>query len=197
MANTNSKVDAYLGKLKKWRQETEALRALIRGFPLVEELKWGQPCYTFEGSNLLILQGFKDYCALMFFKGALLKDAQGLLTAPGENSQSARQLRFTGLDGIAAMDGVLRAYIAEAMAVEQAGLKVALKKVEEFAVPDEFQARLDGMPALKAAFDALTPGRRRVYLMHFASAKQAKTRVARVEKCLPRILNGEGLDEGP
>jgi uncharacterized protein YdeI (YjbR/CyaY-like superfamily) len=161
---------------------------------LVEELKWGQPCYTLQGSNLLILQGFKDYCALMFCKGALLKDAHGVLVQQTPNVQAARQIRFTTVQEIVKMEPIVKAYIQEAMAAETAGLKVDFKKNPE-PVPEELQRKLDEIPALKTAFAALTPGRQRGYVLYFSAAKQAKTREARVEKCLPQILEGKGLDD--
>lgn len=194
MNRTNPKIDAYLSKLRKWREETEALRAIALGCGLTEEMKWGKPCYTLQGSNLVILQGFKDYCALMFCKGSLLKDAGGILKKPGENTQAARQARFTGVREIAAMEPILRSYIHEAMEAEKAGLKAEFKSDPE-PVPGELQTRLDETPALKAAFEALTPGRQRAYILHFSAAKQSKTRASRVEKAMPRILKGKGLND--
>jgi uncharacterized protein YdeI (YjbR/CyaY-like superfamily) len=190
----NPKVDDYLKKAKNWRAEFEKLRMIILRCGLVEELKWGQPCYTLQGSNLLILQGFKDYCALMFCKGALLKDAHGVLVQQTPNVQAARQIRFTTVQEIVKMEPIVKAYIQEAMAAETAGLKVDFKKNPE-PVPEELQRKLDEIPALKTAFAALTPGRQRGYVLYFSAAKQAKTREARVEKCLPQILEGKGLDD--
>ena len=193
----NPAVDFYFTKAKKWQEELMALRPLILGCGLTEALKWGVPCYTFDHDNnhgkIVLIHVFKDYCAVLFFKGALLKDAKGILVQQTKNVQSARQIRFTSVEQIVKMKAVLKAYIAEAMAVEKAGLKVVMKPTAEFAMPEEFQAKLDASPALKTAFEALTPGRQRAYLLHFAAAKQSKTRTARVEKCMPLILNGKGL----
>ena len=195
MANKNPKVDAYLGKAKKWRKEFEKLRTVLLGCDLTEELKWGKPCYMFEKSNVAILQGFKDTCALMFFKGALLKDTKGILERPGENSQAARRIPFTSVEQIARLESVLRAYIKEAIKAEKAGLEVKLKNITEHEVPEEFQNKLKQNAALKSAFRALTPGRQRAYLMYFSSAKQSKTRESRMEKCMPKILKGKGLND--
>jgi uncharacterized protein YdeI (YjbR/CyaY-like superfamily) len=166
---------------------------LVLDAGLTEECKWGVPCYTINGGNVVIIHSFKEYCALLFFKGALLKDAKGLLIQQTENVQAGRQLRFTDVRDIVKLKTTIKAYLQEAIAVEKAGLKVAMKPTAEFAMPDEFQAKLDESPALKTAFEALTPGRQRAYLLHFAAAKQAKTREARIEKCTPQILNGKGL----
>ena len=195
MANKNPKVDAYLAKAKKWRKEFEKLRTVLLGCDLTEELKWGKPCYMFEKSNVAILQGFKDTCALMFFKGALLKDTKGILERPGENSQAARRIPFTSVEQIARLESVLRAYIKEAIKAEKAGLEVKLKNITEHEVPEEFQNKLKQNAALKSAFRALTPGRQRAYLMYFSSAKQSKTRESRMEKCMPKILKGKGLND--
>ena len=162
---------------------------------LTEELKWGKPCYTFQKSNIVLIHGFKEYCALLFFKGALLKDAKGILIQQTENVQAARQIRFTNVREIVEMEPILKAYIHEAIEVEKAGLKVKLKKTTEFKIPEEFQNKLDEIPALKTAFAALTPGRQRAYLLYFSGAKQSKTRESRVEKCMPQILKGKGLDD--
>ena len=191
----NPKVDAYLKKLTKWREEAGRLRAILLGFPLVEELKWGKPCYAFNDSNLLLIMGFNDYCILMFCKGALLRDAKGILVAAGPNTQAARQIRFTNVGEIVRMEATLKAYIREAIEAEKAGLKVKYKSVSEFTVPDEFRKALEATPALEAAFAALTPGRQRAYLLHFSSAKQSKTRESRIAKCAPRILGGKGMDD--
>lgn len=191
----NPKVDAYLRKAKKWQKEFERLRTNCLGCQLTEELKWGQPCYTFQNKNIVIIQGFKEYCALLFFKGALLKDAQGILVKPGEHTQSSRQVRFTNVREIVKMERVLSAYIHEAIDVEQAGLKVKRRKTSDLEMPDDFQAKLDESPDLKTAFYALTPGRQRAYLLYFSQAKQSKTRESRVEKCRARILNGKGLND--
>jgi uncharacterized protein YdeI (YjbR/CyaY-like superfamily) len=191
----NRQVDAIIAGYSRWREEMGALREIVRECPLVEEVKWGQPCYTFEGGNVVIIHGFKDYCALLFVKGALMKDPENLLIQQTENVQSGRQIRFTGLAEIVERRAVLRAYVEDAIAVEKAGLKVEKKKTAEFPHPDELRARFEASAELKAAFEALTPGRQRAYLLHFAGAKQAKTREARIDKCAPQILAGKGLDE--
>jgi uncharacterized protein YdeI (YjbR/CyaY-like superfamily) len=195
MNRMNPKVDAYLRKAKKWQEEMEKLRKIILDCGLTEELKWGKPCYTFEKSNIVIIQGFKEYLALMFFKGALLKDANGILIKPGENTQAGRQIRFTNSQEIVEMEPILKAYIHEAIEVEKAGLKVNFKPTTEFKIPEEFQDKLDEIPALKTAFDALTPGRQRAYILHFSQPKQSKTRKSRVEKYMQQILNGKGLND--
>lgn len=179
--------------ISTWQAELAALRALVLASGLTEECKWGVPCYTFEGGNVVIIHSFKEYCGLLFFKGALLKDPKGILIQQTENVQAARQLRFTDVRDIVALKATITAYLQEAIAVEKAGLKVSMKPTAEFAMPEEFQAKLDASPALKTAFEALTPGRQRGYLLHFAAAKQSKTREARIEKCTPQILNGKGL----
>ena len=181
--------------INSWQAELAALRALVLGSGLTEECKWGVPCYTLEKGNVVLIHAFKEYCALLFFKGALLKDAKGILIQQTENVQAARQLRFTNVRDIVAMKSTIKAYLQEAIAVEKAGLKVSMKATTEFAMPEEFQAKLDASPALKTAFEALTPGRQRGYLLHFAAAKQSRTREARVEKCMAQILNGKGLDD--
>lgn len=191
----NPQVDAFLSRSKKWQAEFRALRALILECGLTEELKWGQPCYTLDGKNVVLIHGFKNYCAVLFHKGALLKDPKRILIQQTENVQAARQLRFTSLEEIERVASTIKAYVREAIAVEKAGLTVALKKTEDFKVPVELQARFDKSPALKKAFQALTPGRQRGYLYFFAQAKQAKTREARIEKFVPKILAGEGLDD--
>lgn len=192
---TNPKVDAYLARQKSWRDEQAALREILRDCGLGEELKWGVPCYTWEGKNIVLIHAFKAYCALLFHKGVLLKDPEGILVIQTENVQSARQVRFTSVAQILAQESVLKAYIREAIDVEKAGLKVEFKKTNEFSMPEEFQAKLDEVPPLKAAFEALTPGRQRGYLLHFAQPKQSSTRVARIEKCMPRIFDGLGLND--
>ena len=192
---TNPAVDKVVSKTKEWREETEALRALALGCGLTEELKWGKPCYSFQGSNVAIIQGFKEYCALLFTKGVLLRDAKGLLVRPGENTQAARQLRFTDLRAIVALKPTINAYLEEAIAAEKAGLKVEFKAITELTLTPELQKQLDENSALKTAFDALTPGRRRAYHLFFSGAKQSATRAARVEKCVPRILAGTGLND--
>ena len=191
----NPKVDAYLRRSKKWREEFEKLRMIILACGLIEELKWGCPCYTFEKRNVVLIHGFKEYCALLFFKGALLKDPNGILIQQTKNVQAARQIRFTNVREIVKLKPFLKAYIKEAIAVEKAGLKVKLKKTSDFKIPEEFQNKLDQMPALKTAFKALTPGRQRAYLFHFSQPKQSKTRQSRVEKYMHQILNGKGLDD--
>lgn len=192
---TNPKVDAFMERADKWREEFEKLRAIALDCDLAEELKWGQPCYAVDGNNIVLMHGFKEYCALLFFKGALMKDPNGILIQQTENVQSARQIRFINTGEIAQLKPVLKAYILEAIEVEKAGLKVEMKKTEEFAMPDEFKARLDADSSLKEAFAALTPGRQRAYLLHFSQAKQAKTREARIEKCIPDIFVGKGLND--
>jgi len=192
--NMNPKVGVYLAKLKKWREEEEELRRIILKFPLTEELKWGKPCYSFQESNIVIIQGFKDHCALLFCKGALLKDPNGILKKPGESTQAARRILFTNAREIAGMKPILKAYIHEAIEAEKAGLKVDFKRNPE-PVPEELQNKLDEIPALKTAFHALTPGRQRAYILYFSAAKQSKTRESRVEKCMPQILKGKGFNE--
>ncbi len=178
----------------KWQEEFERLRTIILSFPLTEELKWYQPCYTLDGKNVVLFHGFKEYCALMFFKGALLKDSKRVLVTPGEH-QAARQIRFTGVRDVVRLKPIVKAYIQEAIEVEKAGLKVKLKKSSDYKVPAELQKKLDEIPALKKAFYALTPGRQRGYIFHFSRAKLAKTREARVDGCVHRILNGKGLED--
>jgi uncharacterized protein YdeI (YjbR/CyaY-like superfamily) len=191
----NPKVDAYLRKAKKWQKELKESRAIILDCGLTEELKWGSPCYMFQESNIVLIHVFKEYCALLFFKGALLKDPKGILIQQTKNVQSARQIRFTDVREIVEMEPILKAYIHEAIEVEKAGLKVELKKTAEFTIPEEFQNKLDRIPALRAAFNALTPGRQRGYIFYFSQAKQSKTRESRVEKCMQQILDGKGLDD--
>ncbi len=195
MVRTNPKVDVYLSKIERWQDEARELRRIILECRLTEELKWGQPCYTLQKGNVAIIQGFKDYCALMFFKGALLKDTQGILVKPGKHTQAGRQIRFTNVRDITESEATLKAYIHEAIDVEKAGLKVKLKNTSEFLVPEEFQVKLDKNPPLKTAFEALTPGRQRAYILYFSTAKQSKTRASRVEKSIPRILAGKGLND--
>jgi uncharacterized protein YdeI (YjbR/CyaY-like superfamily) len=191
----NPKVDFYFNKAGNWQKELEQLRTIVLDCGLTEELKWGVPCYTFEKSNIVLIHVFKEYCALLFFKGALLDDPNGILVQQTENVQAARQIRFTNVREIVEMQSILKAYIYEAIEVEKAGLKVPLKKSTEFAIAEEFQKKLDKTPALKTAFAALTPGRQRAYLLHFSAPKQSKTREARVEKCMQQILDGKGLDD--
>ncbi|RAT97485.1 YdeI family protein [Brevibacillus sp. Leaf182] len=194
-SKTNPKVDEFLSKAKKWKAEYEKLRSIVLDCELTEDFKWMHPCYTFEKKNIVLIHGFKEYCALLFQKGALLKDPNGILIQQTENVQSARQIRFTNVDEIMEMESILKAYIQEAIEVEKSGLEVEFKKHEEYIVPEEFQNKLDEIPALKTAFEALTPGRQRAYILHFSAPKQAKTRESRVEKCIPQILEGKGLND--
>jgi uncharacterized protein YdeI (YjbR/CyaY-like superfamily) len=187
-------VDGYLRKAKKWQAEMEKLRRISLGCGLTEELKWGKPCYTFQESNIVIIQGFKESCALLFCKGALLNDPKGILEKPGENTQAARRIRFTKVREIVEMEPILKAYIHEAIAAEKAGLEVNFKKNPE-PIPEELQNKLDEIPVLKTAFAALTPGRQRGYILYFSAAKQSKTRESRVEKCTQQILNGKGFND--
>jgi uncharacterized protein YdeI (YjbR/CyaY-like superfamily) len=189
----NPKVDVFLSKAKKWREEFEKLRTIILDCPLTEELKWGWPCYTFQKSNVVLMHGFKEYCALLFMTGALLKDANRILIQQTPNVQAARQIRFTHVREIAEMEPILKAYVREAIEVEKAGLEVNYKKNTEFKFPEEFQKKLDENRALKTAFEALTPGRQRGYTLYFSAPKQSKTRESRVEKCVKQILHGKGL----
>lgn len=191
----NPKVDEFLSNAKKWQVEMGELRKILLDCQLTEELKWGKPCYTFEDSNIAIIHGFKEYCALLFIKGALLKDTNGILIRQTENVQAGRQIRFTNVQEIMELKDILKAYIYEAMEVEKAGLEVEFKKSTEFIIPEEFQNKLDEIPALKTAFNALTPGRQRAYILHFSAPKQSKTREARVEKCMQQILSGKGLND--
>ncbi|HZJ61786.1 MAG TPA: YdeI family protein [Chitinophagaceae bacterium] len=192
---TNPKVDWFFDKATQWQKEYEKLRMIILECGLTEELKWGCPCYQFENRNIVLIHGFKEYCALLFFKGALLADPDSILIQQTENVQSARQIRFTSAKQIVKMERILKAYVYEAIEVERAGLQVKLKKTKDFKIPEEFQSKLNKMPALKTAFDKLTPGRERAYIFYFTQAKQSKTRAARVEKYLKQILNGKGLDD--
>ncbi len=194
MNKPNPKVDTVLGQTLKWREESEALRSIALSFPLEEALKWHQPCYALQGRNVLIIQGFKEYCALMFFKGALLKDPRKILARPGQ-LQSGRQLRFTSVREIVKQKTIIKAYIQEAIELEKAGRKVPLKRTSDYKLPEELQAKLDENPALKRAFRALTPGRQHAYVYQIAQPKQSKTRVARVEKYIPKILDGKGPNE--
>ncbi|MBS0659305.1 MAG: YdeI/OmpD-associated family protein [Verrucomicrobia bacterium] len=186
-------VDRYMREEKKWPAEFAALRRLVQSHPLVEDFKWGHPCYTFEGRNVVLLHGFKHYCAILFCKGALLQDPAGILVQQTANVQAARQVRFKSVAEVQAQSEVLRAYLEEAIAVERAGREVEYKDTSEFARPAELEQRLHESPKLRAAFDALTPGRQRGYLLHFAAAKLAQTRLARIDKCTPQILAGKGL----
>lgn len=209
MNKMNSKVDPYFVdgcgrcplaatpecKVNHWRAELKYLRALVLETELSEELKWGVPCYTLQKNNIVLIHAFNEYCALLFFKGALMKDPEGILIQQTENVQAGRQIRFTNPKEVREMEATIKAYLQEAIAVEKAGLKVEYKKTEEFTVPEEFQTKLNELPVLKAAFDALTPGRQRGYLLYFAAPKQSKTRESRIEKYIPKILNGEGLHD--
>lgn len=191
----NPKVDEFLSKSKKWREEFEKLRKIVLDCELTEEFKWMHPCYTLEGKNIVLIHGFKEYCALLFHKGALLKDPQGILIQQTENVQAARQIRFTDIHQIVEQEAIVKAYIMEAIEVEKAGLEVSLKKNEDYTVPEELQNKFEEMPSLKAAFEELTPGRQRAYLLHFSQPKQAKTREVRVEKYVQQILDGKGLND--
>ncbi|KRF61887.1 hypothetical protein ASG99_24705 [Bacillus sp. Soil768D1] len=191
----NPKVDDFLSKANKWKEEYEKLRNIVLDCELTEEFKWMHPCYTFEKKNIVLIHGFKEYCALLFHKGALLQDTHGILIQQTENVQAARQIRFTNVQEIVEMETILNAYIYEAIEVEKAGLKVNFKKTTEFIIPEEFQNKFDEIPALKTAFEALTPGRQRAYIRYFSEPKQSKTRVSRVEKCMQQILNGKGLND--
>lgn len=191
----NPKVNFYFNKAQKWQEELEQLRRIILDCGLTEVLKWGVPCYMFEQKNIALVHVFKEYCAVLFFKGALLQDADGILIQQTENVQSARQIRFTSVREIVEMEATLRAYIYEAIEVEKAGLKVTLKKSSAYTIPEEFQRKLDEMPTLKTAFEALTPGRQRAYLLHFSAPKQSQTRESRIEKCVPQIFLGKGWNE--
>jgi uncharacterized protein YdeI (YjbR/CyaY-like superfamily) len=195
MNRMNPKVDVYLSNAKKWRKELAKLRMIFLDCQLTEELKWGKPCYTFQKRNIIVILSLKEHCALLFFKGALLNDANGILIKPGENTEAGRQMRFTNVREIVEMETILKAYIYEAIEVEKAGFKVNIKKPTELTIPEEFQNKLAEIPALKTAFDALTPGRQRSYIFYFSAPKQSKTRESRVEKCMPQILNGKGLDD--
>jgi len=194
MSEKNPKVDAVWSEEKKWRKEFEALRAVALGSGLSEELKWYQSCYTLDGKNVVLIHGFKEYCALLFFKGALLKDPHGILSTPGQH-QASRQIRFKNMQEVAKRKAIVRAYIHEAIELEKAGAKVKLKRTSDFTIPDELQQKFKELPALKTAFNALTPGRQRGYIFHFSQPKQAKTRETRVEKYLKQILGGKGLND--
>lgn len=193
---SSDKVDAFLERARNWQEEFVALREIIAGSDgLTEDFKWGQPCYTLDGRNVVLMHGFKEYCALLFFKGALMKDPKNLLIQQTENVQAARQIRFKGLADITRHKTALKSYIKDAIALEKSGAKVELKKTAEFSFPEELEQAMDDQPALRTAFEELTPGRQRAYLLHFSSAKQAKTRIARIEKSTQRILDGKGLDD--
>ncbi len=191
----NPKVDWFFAKVTKWQEAYSELRMLILDCGLTEELKWGCPCYTNNKSNVVLIHGFKDYCALLFMQGALLKDAKNILIQQTENVQAARQIRFKNVEEILKSKATIKLYVKEAIDIDKAGLKVALKKTSAYKVPEEFQAVLKDMPELKKAFAALTPGRQKGYLFYFTSAKQVKTREARIEKYLQKILDGKGLED--
>jgi uncharacterized protein YdeI (YjbR/CyaY-like superfamily) len=191
----NPKVDAFIRRESRWREEFQELRTIILDCQLEEELKWGQPCYACGGKNVVLMHGFKEYCAILFIKGSLLKDPKGILIQQTENVQAGRQVRFTDAQQIRKLEKTLKAYIREAVEIEKSGLRVEYKKTTDLAVPEEFQARLDKDGALKKAFESLTPGRQKAYIFYFAQAKQSKTREARIEKCAPRIIDGLGLDD--
>ncbi|CAG4999413.1 hypothetical protein DYBT9275_02221 [Dyadobacter sp. CECT 9275] len=191
----NPKVNWYFSKEEKWQEEIVQMRRIVLDCGLSEELKWGSPCYTFGKSNIVLIHVFKEYCALLFFKGALLNDSEGVLIRQTENVQAARQIRFTNVQQVKDMESILKAYISEAVEIEKAGLKVVLKKPAEFSIAVEFQNKLNEIPGLKSAFDALTPGRQRAYLLHFSQPKQAVTREARVEKNISKIMTGKGLTD--
>lgn len=195
MSRRNPTVEFYFSNAKKWQEEFEKLRIIILDCQLTEELKWGCPCYTFQKRNIVLIHGFKEYCALLFFKGALLNDANSILIQQTENVQAGRQIRFTNVREIVEMEPILKAYIFEAIEVEKAGLKVKFKENTELLFPEEFLHKVDENPALKTAFDALTPGRQRAYNLYFSAPKQSKTRESRIEKCMQRILNGKGLND--
>jgi uncharacterized protein YdeI (YjbR/CyaY-like superfamily) len=191
----NPKVDAFLSKVQKWQEEFKKLRSIVLDCQVTEEFKWGNPCYTYQNSNIVLINGFKEYCALLFFKGALLKDVNGILIQQTENVQVARQIRFTNIGEIEELESILKTYIYEAVEVEKAGLKVNLKKNEEYSIPEEFQNKLDKNPVLETAFKAFTAGRQRAYIFYFSAPKQSKTRETRIEKCIPQILDGKGLND--
>ncbi|MCW3123507.1 MAG: hypothetical protein JWQ38_2999 [Flavipsychrobacter sp.] len=195
MNNTNPKVDFFFNKAKKWKEEFELLRTIILDCGLDEVLKWGVPCYALEEKNIILIHGFKEYCAVLFIKGALLKDVKGILIQQTEHVQAARQVRFTSVSEIVKLKATLKAYINEAIKVEEAGLKVDYKTTAEYTVPEEFQSKLDKNADLKRAFKALTPGRQKGYIFYFSQAKQSKTREARIEKYIPHILDGKGIDD--
>ena len=195
MSEFNPNVDFYFNNSKKWKKELLKLREILLETNLNEELKWGSPCYTSNNRNIVLIHEFKEYCAVLFFKGVLLKDREGILIQPTKNVQSARQIRFTEIHEVVKIESTLKDYIQEAIEVEKLGLKVEFKKPNEFEISEEFQAKFNEIPELKTAFDKLSPGRQRAYLLHFSAPKQNKTREARVEKCIPNILNGKGLTD--
>jgi uncharacterized protein YdeI (YjbR/CyaY-like superfamily) len=194
-SKTNPEVDAFLNKAQQWKAEYEALRKIVLDCDLTEEFKWMHPCYTLENKNIVLIHGFKEYCALLFHKGSLLKDSHGILIQQTENVQSARQIRFTNAEEIIEMEAVLKDYIQQAIEVEKAGLEVVFKKNTDYIIPEELQTKFDEFPHLQTAFDALTPGRQRAYILYFSKAKQSKTRESRVEKYMQHILDGKGLND--
>lgn len=191
----NPKADFFFDKAGQWQKEFEKLRTILLDTGLEEEVKWGCPCYTYHGKNIILIHGFKEYCALLLFKGALLNDSENILIQQTENVQAARQIRFTGLQEIIDLEKIIKTYVYEAVEVEKSGVKVKMKKTREFETPEEFQNKLNESPELKSAFEALTPGRQRAYLLHFSSARQSKTRESRIEKYIPEILKGKGLND--
>jgi uncharacterized protein YdeI (YjbR/CyaY-like superfamily) len=195
MTKMNPQVDWYFQKAEKWHEAVELLRIIVLDCELTEQLKWGCPCYTLEQSNIVLIHTFKDYCALLFFKGVLFKDLKNILVQQTKNVQSGRQIRFSSAQEIAELQPTIKAYILEAIEVEKSGLEVSFKTTTEFGVPEELQSKFDEIPELKTAFDALTPGRQRGYILHFSAPKHSKTRESRVEKFMPQILNGKGLDD--
>lgn len=195
MSKLNLEVDLFLDKAKKWKDEMNLLRSLVLECNLDEDYKWMHPCYSYQGNNIVLIHQFKDYCALLFFKGVLLKDKKGILIQQTENVQDRRQIRFTSLAEIVKLQATIKEYILEAIEVEKSGLKVEYKKTSEFKMPDELQSLLSTNKNLKTAFEGLTPGRQRGYLLYFSSAKQSKTRLDRIEKYIPKILDGKGLDD--
>tara|TARA_R110000868_G_scaffold143879_4_gene362590 strand:- start:1237 stop:1827 length:591 start_codon:yes stop_codon:yes gene_type:complete len=193
----NPELDFFYNKDGKWQDAYKQLRMIVLDCGLSEELKWGKPCYTYKHTNIVLIHGFKEFCALLFHKGALLKDTNGILVQQTENVQAARQIRFTNVEEIAGMEATLKAYIFEAIEVEKSGLKIDFKKTKEYKVPKEFEDILKEIPELKTAFESLTPGRQRGYLLHFSQPKQSTTRISRIEKCMEQILNGKGLNDYP
>ncbi|MBP0904244.1 YdeI family protein [Mariniflexile gromovii] len=191
----NSKVDTFLDKAKKWQAEMKLLRKIVLGSTLTEDYKWMHPCYTYQGKNVVLIHGFKEYCALLFHKGALLKDTDNILIQQTENVQAARQIRFTNSQQIIDLESTIKSYIFEAIEIEKLGLEVPFKKNKEFDVPEEFQTVLENNSEVKKTFEALTPGRQRGYLLHFSQPKQSKTRISRIEKCIPQIIAGKGLND--
>ena len=195
MNRMNPKVDVFLSKANKWRKEFEKLRTIVLDCGLTEEFKWMHPCYTFRNKNIVLIHGFKEYCALLFFKGALLKDTDSILIRQSENVQAGRQIRFTNVREIVELERILKTYIYQAVEVEKAGLKVKMKKSSDYKIPEEFKKKLDENPVLKTAFKSLTPGRQRAYIFYFSQAKQSKTREARINKYMQQILDGKGLND--